>query len=158
MNATIRKATLTDLPFIKYCLVDSWLEHAKNEADLLSEKHLAEFETEQFYRDSITNNKGHLLIAEVSGERAGLISAYEQKLGYFFHHTLCMYIDDVYVVKKFRRSGIARALLDEIEKIASKQGIKRIDNRVYSYNQPMQKLLKSMRYSSPYATWVKVIQ
>lgn len=156
-DVVTRKAIRDDMSFIKESLVDSWREHAANAPELLSKEILERFESEKFYLDMINNDNGHILIAEVDDKKAGLIVAYESKLSYFFVHKSAMYIDDVYIVNDFRRLGIARQLITEVEAIAKDKKIHRIDNRVYTYNLPMQKLLASMGYASPFATWIKVL-
>ncbi len=97
------------------------------------------------------------MIAEIEGVNAGLIVAYLKNIGYFFNHQKIIYIDDVYVVKNYRRLGIARMLIAKIEQIAKENKISRLDSRVYTYNKPMQALLISMGYQSPYATWLKIL-
>ncbi len=154
----LRQANLNDIPFIKDCLIDSWVEHAKNNPDLMTEERMRKSKIEEYYTDAIENNKGYTFIAEFDNKKVGLIRAYEDKLADFFKDSNILYIDDLYVLKDFRRKGIAKQLLEEIEKIAKKKGIKRIDARVYTYNHPMQQLLNSFEFKPPYATWVKLVE
>lgn len=153
----IRKGALNDLSFIKECLTDSWVEHAQNNPDLMTEEKMRDSNIEEFYRKVLGQDDNHIYIAEIESKQVGLIRAYEEKIADFFKDNNILYIDDVYVVSGFRGKGIARRLLIEIENIAKVKGVRRIDGRVYTYNKPMQKLLKSMRYNSPYATWVKIL-
>ncbi len=154
---TTRKATLGDMEFVKSCLIDSWSEHALNTPHLLNKDRLNAFESEDFYIKSIANDEGCFLIAEHDGKPVGLVVAYITKLSYFFIHPQSIYIDDIYVVDDFRRAGVAKILMDSVEEFAKAKGIRRLDNRVYSYNIPMQKLLTKLGYSSPFATWIKTI-
>lgn len=163
MNSTdnfavnIRKATNDDIPFIKTCLIDSWVEHAKNNPKLMTEERMRQSKVEEYYSKKIKNEE-YVLIADVDGIRAGLIATYKQQLESFFKDSEVLYIDDIYVVSKYRRMGIAKTLLTEIESIAKKNGIKRIDGKVYSFNKSMQKLLGKMNYHTPYSNWVKVLE
>lgn len=155
--AHIRKATISDIPFIKTCLIDSWVEHAKNHPELMTEERMRQSKIEEYYLKKI-ENKEYVLIAEAAGVRVGLIAAYIQQLESFFKNPEILYIDDVYVVPKYRKLGIAQLLLSEIDTIAKKNGIKRIDGKVYSFNKSMQKLLGKMNYHTPYSNWVKVLE
>lgn len=154
----IRKATLEDIPFIKECLIDSWVEHARNNPSLMIEARMRQSKVEEYYSYVINNDKGYVLIAETDDKKVGLIRAYETKLADFFKDPQILYVDDVYVLKEYRRQGIARVLYMEIEKLAKEKGIKRIDGRIYTYNKPMQKLLENMNYHMPYSTWVKILE
>lgn len=154
---TTRKATLGDIEFIRTCLIDSWSEHARNTPHLLNKDRLKAFESKDFYIKSIADDEGCFLIAEHNGAQVGLVVAYITKLSYFFIHPQSIYIDDVYVIKDFRRAGVAKILMNSVEEFAKTKGIQRLDNRVYSYNIPMQRLLTKLGYSSPFATWIKTI-
>ncbi len=150
-------AVLEDLTFIRKSLVDSWEEHAKNVPELLDKERLVSFESEEFYIKSLKNNSGSILIAEMDDKSVGLIVAYINKLGYFFTHRQTLYIDDIYIVKNYRNMGIAQALIGAIEEYAKNNGVKRLDGRIYTYNEPMQRLLRKLGYISPFSTWVKII-
>jgi len=113
---------------------------------------------EEYYGEALDSANSHVLIAELEGQRAGMIRADEDEVADFFKDKQILYIDDAAVEENFRRKGVAQALYDEVEKIAKEKGIKRIEGRVYAYNEPIQELLKKRGYRSPYATWVKVLE
>ncbi len=158
MTIKIRRAVPKDVPFIKNCLIDSWVDHARNNRDLMTEERMRNSKIEVFYKQVLRKKDNYILIAEVEEKQVGLIRAYEEKIASFFIDNKIIYIDDIYVARDFRRKGIARKLISEIESIAKQMSIKRIDGRVYSYNLPIEKLLSSMGYHSPYATWVKILK
>ena len=158
IKVQLRNAKIEDIEFIKQCLIDSWVIHARNNSNLITEERMINSNIENYYYDSILNNDGYTLIAEINHKKVGLIRAYEKEIADFFKDNRILYIDDIYVLEHFRRKGIARKLILKIESIAKEKGIKRIDGRIYSFNLPIQKLLKSLGYKSPYATWVKVLQ
>lgn len=45
----VREGTREDLPFIKSALIDSWVEHAKNEPDLLDEERMKQSDIKSYY-------------------------------------------------------------------------------------------------------------
>ena len=53
------------------------------------------------------------------------------------------YIDELIVDEKYRRKGIGRALFYEVAKQAKRQGAKRIDLMVWSFNKEAIKAYKS---------------
>ncbi len=155
---TIRKGKIEDIARIKPCLIDSWVMHARHEPALLDEKRMMRSDIEEYYRKALRNKDCNFLVAEVDGQFAGFIRADIQRIASFFRNNRILYLDDVYVVRKFRREGVAKSLMLEIESIAKSRHIKRLQARVYAFNKPMQKLLKSMGYGTPHSTWDKVLQ
>lgn len=154
----IRKGNLKDILHIKRCLVDSWVEHAKQVPDLLDENRMRNSDVEAYYEKCLKSNNCLVLIAEVDGKFSGFQRADVQEISKFFKHSKILYLDDVYVLPEFRKMGIARALVLEVEKIARKRGIKRLQSRIYTFNKPAQNLLKSLGYTMPHSTWDKTLE
>lgn len=154
----IRPATINDITFIKQCLIDSWVEHAKNEPDLLDEERMRQANIEQYYRDSLQSDKSFVLIAEVDGNVAGTIRADIQNIPGFFKHNTILYIDDVCVAPEYRQHGVAQELLQAVEAIAKQHNIRRLQGRVYEFNKSAQRLFQKMGYRAPHATWDKVLK
>jgi len=156
---TIRKGQPKDIPLIKQCLIDSWVEHAKQEPGLLDEERMKASDVEGYYRECFDEPDKHFLfVAEADGKFAGFIRADIKEIPPFFKHPKILYLDDTYVLPEFRRKGIARSLLQRAEELAKEKGIKRLQARVYSFNVEIQKLLESMGYHTPHATWDKAIE
>ena len=154
----IRKGTIKDIPQIKKCLIDSWVEHAKQEPELLDEERMRRSDIDRYYRKAFQNPKlSFVLIAEIDGKFAGFQRADIQAIPNFFKHNKILYLDDAYILSEFRRKGIATLLIRETENIARRNKIRRLQGRVYTFNKPVQKLLAGLGYRSPFATWNKVI-
>lgn len=154
----IRKATKKDIHFIKTLLIDSWVEHARQVPTLLDEERMKKSDVETYYKEALENENSFVYVAEVDSERAGLIRADIKDIPKFFKHNRIMFLDDAVVLPKFRRQGVARKLTEKIERVAKKNGIKRLQARVYSFNKGAQKLLKSMGYCCPHSTWDKRVE
>lgn len=155
---TIRKGLPDDIITIKECLIDSWVEHARHEPELLDEDRMRVSKVEEYYQEIFDDPDNHFLfVAEEGGKFAGFIRADIKEIPNFFKHPRILYLDDTYIKLEFRRKGIARQLLHRAEELAKELGIKRIQSRVYSYNKPVQEMLESGGYRVPHATWDKVI-
>ena len=155
---TIRPATIEDISFIKQHLIDSWVEHAKHEPDLLDIEAMKKSSVEEYYEAALKSSDCYVLVAEVDGKIAGTVRADVEEISKFFKNNTILYIDDVCVAPEFRRQGIAEALLAEVEQIAQKRGIHRLQGRVYTFNKPIQQLLRKAGLRAPYATWDKVLK
>lgn len=154
----VRYANNEDMPFIKKCLINSWVEHAKNVPDLLEEDRMKESDVENYYKAALESDNSVVLIAEIENTPVGLMRGDIKEIEPFFKHNKILYLDDIYIVEKHRKQGIARLLFSEIEKYAKKKGIKRLQGRAYNYNEPIRKLLVSLGYKTPHSTWDKVLE
>lgn len=154
----IRIGKPEDIPVIKECLINSWIQHAKQEPDLLDEDRMKASDIKTYYEQVFDKPENHFLfVAEKGGKFAGFIRADVKQIPDFFKHPKILFLDDTYVLQKFRRKGIAKQLLLKAEKLARKLRIKKIQSRVYFYNKPVQQMLKNEGYRSPHATWDKVL-
>jgi ribosomal protein S18 acetylase RimI-like enzyme len=106
-------------------------------------------DTESYYKNALRDKNCSFLVAEVDGQIAGFIRADIQRAAGFSRDNKILYINDLYVVKAFRRQGIAQALVTEAEKIAKAKHIKRVQTKLYTFNKPMRDLLRSMGYTVP---------
>lgn len=156
-TATIRKARLQDFKFIRRQLVDFGAFHMKHEPELFSDKMVAQKEISDYYRSALRNNDSSLMVAEKHGTVAGFIKFDFETISDIFRDNTVLYVDCIYVDGRFRRNGIAKAMMNSVEEIAKAKKIGRIQLRVYAFNREMQSLLKSMDYRSPHATWDKVV-
>jgi len=155
---TIRNARPGDIPLIKECLIDSWIEHARQLPELLDEERMRTSKIEEYYQKCFDEpDKCFVYVAKSEGKFAGFVRADIQEIASFFRYPTILYLDDVYVPPEFRRKGVARQLIQKVEDLAREKGIKRLQGRVYAFNNATQKLMESMGYTSPHATWDKVL-
>ena len=158
MNILIRNGTIKDIPQIKKCLIDSWVEHARQEPKLLDEERMRKSDIEGYYKKAFKNlDKCFVFIAEVNKKFAGFLRAGIQEIPDFFKNNKIFYFDDIYVMPKYRRKGIAAKLVQTAEKKAIELRVKRLQSRIYSFNKPIQYLLVKFGYRSPHAIWDKLL-
>jgi GNAT superfamily N-acetyltransferase len=155
----IRNGTPADIPLIKKGLMDSWVEHARHVPHLLDEERMRQANVEGYYQDAFANpDRSLVLVAEVEEHFAGFIKGdIEQIPNFFKYFDRTLVLDDVYVFPEYRRQGVARALFKQAEEIARGRGVKRLQGRAYTFNQPVHRLLESLGYTVPHSTWDKVL-
>ena len=155
----IRKGQTDDISQIKDHLIGLWVEHAKNEPDLLDENKMRDTDAEGHFRKCLANpDKNFVFVAEDNGKVVGFLASYIDKIPDFFEHPTILYLDEIFVLPDYRRKGVARSLIQEAEKIAKEKGIKRIQARIYTFNTGMHKFMESVGYHVPYATWDKTLK
>lgn len=57
----------------------------------------------------------------------------------------CLYLEDLYVQEKFRRSGIGKLLFDDVLHLAKSRGMKRLSWQVLEWNEPAIQFYKKYR-------------
>ncbi len=124
---TIRKANIADVPLI-LSLIREIAEYEKLLHEVIA--------TEDDIRENLFGKKKYaeVLIAEYENEPAG------QAL--FFHNFSTfmgrpgIYLEDLFVRKKFRGKGIGKALLLELVRLAKKRNCRRVEWCVLDWNEP----------------------
>ena len=99
---------------------------------------------EALLRESLFGEKpgAEVLIAHYEGEPAGF--------AIFFHNYSTflarsgLYLEDIFVWPRFRRSGIGRALLQRVAQIAVERGCGRMEWAVLDWNQPAIEFYKGL--------------
>ena len=87
-------------------------------------------------RGYLTNDDCRAYVALVNGEQAGCIVLFvrEKKESAFSYPVRSIYIDQISVLEKYRRSGVAKLLLQMAETLADELSIKRIELDHWSAN------------------------
>jgi hypothetical protein len=151
-----RDATIDDIPRIEELLKESWIEHARQEPDMLDEDTMRREDVEKYYKDGLSDPTNTFIrIAEIGGQLVGVLRADIKNIEPFFKHQKVLWLDDVVVLKQFRRKRIIDQLLKEFERIAMQNNIEQTQLRVYSYNIAMQTALIRNGYHSPHSLFEK---
>lgn len=154
----IRKGNLEDIENIKKSLIDSWVNHAKKVPSLMSVSRMKKSDIDSYYKKAFLNPDSYVLVAEVNSNFAGFLRADIKEIEPFFKDNKIIYLDDTFVLPKYRKIGIAKKLLSEVEEIAKKKKIKRLQAKVYTFNKITQKMLTKLDFTMPYSTWDKIIR
>lgn len=155
----IRKGTIQDIPKVREFLLDSWLMHAKKESKFVNPKTFENTNLKNYLKNCFNHSyKSYLFIAEDNKEIAGLIKLNIEMIESFFYQNRVLYIDDIYVSKKFRQQGVAKKLIEAAEKIAKRRNIKWLKARIYQFNQPAQNTFNSNEFKPLYSEYFKILE
>ena len=150
-NIELRDGAIEDIPQIKELLMESWLEHAQKEPEILDEETMKKEDVGSIYREAYDNSDLFFVrIAEINGQFAGVIKDNIERPEPFWKHRQIARVEDIAVVNEFRRQGVGRKLFRNAKKIAKERGIEQIHSRVYTFNYPMIKLMESEGCHSPH--------
>lgn len=153
MKVEIRKSKKEDLPKIWEVEKESREYHLKilpkkygeliqSKVDAISKNEFIEGLTKSFECKS-----NIILVAEISGQIVGWIFS---ELGTWWglqdNSVKTLWIDDLEVLKKYQRKGIAKRLLNEIEKKARAKGVKYGNITLNVKNKPAYGLYKKNGY------------
>jgi GNAT superfamily N-acetyltransferase len=126
MNYIIRKAVKSDAPAILRLVKE--LATYEKEPDAV-EVTIAEMEADGFGPNAVYS----AYVAEIDGTIVGMALYYVK---YSTWKGKAIYLDDIVVTEKHRRSGIGGKLFEEIVKAAKLLGVRKIDWQVLHWNEP----------------------
>lgn len=124
MTATIRKATLTDIPAI-HDLVRELAVYEKAEEEFIAS--LDEYERD--FQDNIFRCQ----VAEVDGQVVGMVLYY---MTYSTWKGRMLYLEDFVVQEAFRQKGIGQQLFDAFLEDARREGCRLVKWQVLDWNEP----------------------
>jgi GNAT superfamily N-acetyltransferase len=143
MDITIRKGVRDDLPQVLGLIKElAAYEKAPGEVAV---------SVEEMERDGFGENPVfRFFVAERDGKIIG-ISLYYVK--YSTWKGKCIFLEDIIVTEKHRKSGIGRKLFDEVVKVAKAMHVRRMEWQVLEWNEPAIKFYEKVN-SNFDAEWV----
>lgn len=126
MNYIIRKAVKSDAPAILELVKELALYEKAPDA---VEVTLAEIEEDGFGMHAVYS----AFVAEINNSVIGMALYY---IKYSTWKGKAIYLDDIVVSEKYRRSGIGGKLFEEVIKTAKEMGVRKIDWQVLHWNEP----------------------
>ncbi len=158
----IRFGERRDTSEVASYLKEMWLMHCDLEPEFVSKKKIGAYSLERIQRylkDCFNNsNKSFLLVAEENEELVGFLKADIVKIQSFFVENRVLFLDDGYVKKEYRRTGISKLLQAEAERIAKKKRIKWLKGRIYEFNKPAKEYAKSVGMRPLYSEYFKILK
>jgi ribosomal protein S18 acetylase RimI-like enzyme len=125
MTFRLESATETDLPLI-LALIKDLAEYEK-----LSHAVVA---TEDILRDSLFSKRVAEVVVGYCGDEPAGFAVFFQTFSTFLG-VPGMYLEDLYVIPRFRRHGLGRLLLTHLAKIARERGYGRVEWSVLDWNE-----------------------
>ena len=128
----IRKGIKSDLPFILDLIKElADYENALSEVDI----NLTQLENDGFGNKSVFS----FLVAERNNQIVGMALYYTK---YSTWKGKCLFLEDLIVSEKYRKTGIGSKLFNEVIRIAKAKKMKRVMWQVLDWNQPAIKFYK----------------
>ena len=122
----IRKGIKSDLPFILDLIKElADYENALSEVDI----NLTQLENDGFGNKSVFS----FLVAERNNQIVGMALYYTK---YSTWKGKCLFLEDLIVSKKYRKTGIGSKLFNEVIRTAKAKKMKRVMWQVLDWNQP----------------------
>ncbi len=97
-------------------------------------------EFEKLFTSELEDERSVLVIAEIDGILAGFAFGFLEKHSDDLIEAPYLSIVYLETAKEFRKRGVGRALLKEMERLARERGIKTIDLQVWLTNKPAMRL------------------
>ncbi|MFH1231007.1 MAG: GNAT family N-acetyltransferase [Planctomycetota bacterium] len=100
----------------------------------------------KWYHQAIKDKGKVIFVAEKNGKIIGYLMGIIEKYPDDLLDAPYLTLQYLCVDEKYRRSGVGKALMQEIEKWTSQQGLSTLELIVYNNNQPAKAFYKKLRY------------
>lgn len=148
----IRRAKKEDAEKIWPIEKESRIHHKKitpKKYALLNKSNLTKRDRKDFvqgFKDYLKDKKTVSFLVEKNGVVVGYIHARIGRWGWSDKPPKIVKIDDLGVLAKYRRQGIAKKLIREVEKFTKSKGVKYIYFNVWKSNVPAVELYSKLKY------------
>lgn len=147
----------SDILQIVELLLPMWVDHAKKVPELLDNSYIKNYDVYRYCRRVIEDPKQEMFIAEEDGRVVGVARTEIESSPGMYGVKELMFFDDLVVHPDHRRQGVADKLVEARLEYAKKKGITKIYSKVYSFNEPAQKLLKKHGFNDIYRHYYKFL-
>jgi len=155
----IRFGTQQDVEIVGPAVKKSWLMHVDNEPGFINREVIENSDCTEYFDDCFNDSsKSRLLVAEIDDKIAGFAKVDFLTIQKFFNETRILYVDDIYTMEEYRGKGVAKFVLEEVEKFAKEQDINWLKARIYTFNDAAQKTFKSSGFKDIYSEYFKIIK
>ncbi|MDD3480890.1 MAG: GNAT family N-acetyltransferase [Patescibacteria group bacterium] len=155
MEFVIAKLTEADIAETSTLLLEMWLLHAER-SRLVSSDKLKSLNIGDYLTETINDNDQIFLVAKNGNEVVATIRAEIQKTEDFYQENNQLYIDDLFVQKEFRRTGIAKSLINECQRFGKERGVKLMTCKLYEFNGESKELFKSLGFTPDFSFYSKL--
>jgi len=100
------------------------------------------------FASALDDKETVVLVVEQLGKVVGFVMGVVEKYSDDLLSAPYVTVQYLYVDEKFRRAGIAKALMQDVEKWATDKGLYTLELKVWSNNEPAKALFQSLGYLS----------
>ncbi|MEJ1353315.1 MAG: GNAT family N-acetyltransferase [Candidatus Sedimenticola sp. (ex Thyasira tokunagai)] len=152
MDLLIRKARIKDIDEIKRISLDNHKYHYERwpEKFIHPKKYMGDMFVPKSKRIKklIRSKKKILIVACISQNIVGILTAEIRKQKIPFQNKIFGYIFTLYVIEEQRKNGIGTALYNEAKRYFDKKGIEEIRLTVFGYNDPAIKMYVKLGFTN----------
>ncbi len=150
MKIKIRSLIKSDFEQIKDFLPSMWFAHSAN-SYLVSEKRLKQLSVIKYLKKVLDDKNQQGYVAIHGTNIVGFIKCEKQKCPDFYQYKHEVYIDDLIVLEKYRRGGIATNLIKKCVSYAKNQNICLISTKIWKFNKIPKSLFKGFGFQEDYS-------
>lgn len=154
----IRRAETGDIIPASEGIVSMWTTHLEHHPELFYDTKARDTNMARKYCiEAMANPDCRFLVAEAKGQHAGFVIGFKRSISDFFREKMVMHISGLYVGDEFRGTGVSHSLMGELIRITRRLGIRRMQANVYTFNEPMQNLMRSEGFELIHSIWDKLL-
>jgi len=130
-----------------------WNLHISN-CNFISAAFFRKYNAYAELRKGVTKSDTYVLLADVDGVIAGYALVVLKKAEDLFKFKKHMYLDELFVAERYRKTGVGRALFKYTNRLAKRKGIPLIA-KIYPFNRSMRQLFKGEGGEELYGVFIK---
>jgi len=149
MQLTIRPLLKKDIKQVSSFLSEMWFFHAEN-SSLINAKNLKKLNVNTYLKKIFKSKNQTAFVASLDNEIVGFVRCEIKKCPSFYYSKKEVYIDDLIVLEKFQKKGLAKKLINECILFAKKKKINLVTSKVYNFNKKSKALFEKKGFKEDY--------
>lgn len=156
MKTEVRLVTENDFEQIAGFLPDMWLSHALN-SKLVNKEGLLKLDVLEYLKQVYRDQKQRGFIAMCENKIIGFIRCEIRDCPDYYNFKDEIYIDDLIVLKAFRKQGVATELISECISFANDKDIKLMTCKIWDFNNESRALFEKLGFKRGFSFYSSVI-
>ena len=150
MNVQIRKMKTGDFNEINTFLPKMWFFHASSSA-LINKNALNRIDLQKYLFNIYQNKNQEGFVAVLEGRIIGFIRCEIKNCPDFYSFQKELYVDDLIVLKKFRKKGVATKLILKCFEFGQNNNINLFTCKIWKFNKESKSLFKNLGFQEDFS-------
>jgi GNAT superfamily N-acetyltransferase len=145
----IEQLIAKDVSSAALLLPPMWLLHT--ESELISKEKLKAMSALDYVKKGLKSKNQVFFVAKIDEQIIGIIRCEIKPAPHYYHEKKTAFLDDLIVIEKYRKQGIATALIKEAIMWAQQKQTRLFCGKIWEFNKPSAKLFKKLGFTRTFS-------